>query len=97
MRQKPALGIVIGSGQKSRETLKMSVVPLRGPRTPAESLALSDWSGVGDWSALKCAKASVNCLANYFVHHLHSSCVKLLANLSLNLVLPRSSPGSSQR
>ena len=47
MRQKPALGIVIGSGQKSRETLKMSVVPLRGPRTPAESLALSDWSGVG--------------------------------------------------
>ena len=53
-------------GAKIAGNIEMSVVPLRGPRTPAVSLALSDWSGVGDWSALKCAKASVNCLANYF-------------------------------
>ena len=94
---KEILIIIDRLGTKVAGNIEMSVVPLRGPRTPAVSLALSDWSGVGDWSALKCAKASVNCLANYFVHHLHSSCAKHLANLSLNLVLPRSSPGSSQR
>ena len=32
----------------------------------AAQQAQLSWSVCGDWSALKCAKASVNCLANYF-------------------------------
>ena len=34
----------------------------------AAQQARLSWSVCGDWSALKCAKASVNCLANYFKH-----------------------------
>ena len=44
---KEILIIIDRLGTKVAGNIEMSVVPLRGPRTPAESLALSDWSGVG--------------------------------------------------